>query len=317
MRLWKLTRELVYETYEVSVPLFKTMIPVIIIVKILEELGGIYYLSMLLAPLMQLVGLPDSMGIVWATTILTNLYAGMLVFANIAANETLTVAQVTVLSGLLLIAHSLPLEGSIARKTGVHWWFSLAVRMGGGLLFGWLLHITYQTGGWMQEPSQLAWQPEIVTDQSLMQWTWVQIQSLFVIFVIIFVLLIVLRFFRWVGIEKLIGILLTPILRLLGMSPRVINFSMVGITLGLALGGGLLIKEAKQGHLSTRDILLGVTLLSFMHSMIEDTILVLLLGADINGVLYGRIIFSLVFVGLFALCLRWFEQRHFYTPINA
>ena len=109
-------RQLLKEIYEVSYTLFKLMIPVIIVVKILEELGGIEILSSILAPLMHWVGLPETMGLVWATTILTNIYAGLLVFVTFNAETPLTVAQVSVLGGMMLIAHGLPVEAAIAKK---------------------------------------------------------------------------------------------------------------------------------------------------------------------------------------------------------
>jgi hypothetical protein len=38
------------------------MIPVILVVKLLEELGGVELLAAVLGPLMSMIGLPDSMG---------------------------------------------------------------------------------------------------------------------------------------------------------------------------------------------------------------------------------------------------------------
>ena len=63
--------ELGKEIFEVTLTLFKIMIPVIIVMKVVEEVGGIDLLSHCLSPLMSLVGLPSEMGIVWATTLLT------------------------------------------------------------------------------------------------------------------------------------------------------------------------------------------------------------------------------------------------------
>ena len=75
----QLFQELASEIFLVSWTLYKVMIPTLIVVKVLEEMGALVYLSWLLAPLMSLVGLPESMGIVWTATIMTNLYAGMLI----------------------------------------------------------------------------------------------------------------------------------------------------------------------------------------------------------------------------------------------
>ncbi len=81
------------EIYQVSSTLFRIMVPVLLLVKLLEEMGAIYYLSLLLEPLMALVGLPESMGLVWATTLFTNIYGGMIMFFSVAQQETLSVAR--------------------------------------------------------------------------------------------------------------------------------------------------------------------------------------------------------------------------------
>ena len=78
-----LAREIVGITYD----LFKLMIPVIVLVKVIEELGGIDYISAALGPVMDLVGLPASMGLVWATTMIVNIYGGMIIFVTMPLDE--------------------------------------------------------------------------------------------------------------------------------------------------------------------------------------------------------------------------------------
>lgn len=312
--------ELVREIFSVCYTLFKLMIPVIILVKILEEMGAIPVISKLLEPLMSLVGLPDSMGLVWTTTLLTNIYAGMLLFFQLAPQENLSVAQVTVLSGLMLMAHGLPVEVRIVQQAGVRFITALLIRLVGALLFGMLLHYLYRWGGWLQQPVELLWTPPAV-DSSLMAWTLSQLESLAMIVVVVSALLSLLRFLRWIHVERLMIWLLKPVLKLLGIGSQATSLTIIGITLGLSFGGGLLIREAQTGHISKRDIFSALCLLALCHSLIEDTLLVLLLGADISGVLWLRLGFSLVFV---ALMTRWlartsdsFQHRFLVRSINS
>lgn len=303
--------ELSREIYSVSWTLFRLMIPVIIVVKLLDELGAITWLSAALSPLMVLVGLPDSMGLVWATTILTNIYAGMLVFVTQAQGETLSVAQVTVLGGMLLLAHGLPVEAAIARKAGVRLRATLLLRLGGGLLFGWLLHLIYSQGGWLQQPNTLLWQPQLNSDAGLTEWALVQLKSLVMIQLIIAILLTGLKILRILRVEMAIGWLLGPLLRLLGIGREATTIAVIGVTLGLAFGGGLLINEARKGEVSPRDIFTSMTLLGLLHSLIEDTLLVMLLGADISGVLWMRLLFALLVVVLTTSLLRLADDEFF------
>ena len=128
------------ESVNVALPLYRIMIPMIIVVKILKEIGAIEILGQWMAPLMGIVGLPGSMGLVWAATLVGGFYPGIIIFVDLAATETLTVGQVTILSSLMLIAHSLPIELQIVDKAGPRWWSMGILRVGGALLYGMILN---------------------------------------------------------------------------------------------------------------------------------------------------------------------------------
>lgn len=308
------------EIYDVCMLLFKIMIPVLIAVKALEELGAIPYISLALEPVMQLVGLPDSMGLVWTTTLLTNIYGGMLIFFQLAPQENLTVAQVTVLSSMLLLAHSLPIEVRIVQKAGVRILVAILIRIIPALVLGVVLHWSYQYGGWLQQPVELIWQTPPV-DDSLLSWGISQLKSFAMIILIITALMSLLRFLRWIHIERLMIWLLQPLLKLLGISTQATSLTIIGVTLGLSFGGGLLIREAQSGHISPKDCFSALCLLSLCHSVIEDTLLVMTLGADLSGVLWARLAFSFLFV---AIMTRWlnhtseaFQRRWLHHPISS
>jgi len=310
---------LLKEIWSVYWTLVKLMVPVIIVVKILEELGAIPVISQLLEPMMSWVGLPESMGLVWTTTLLTNIYAGMLLFFQLAPEAGLTVAQVTVLGGMLLIAHGLPVEVRIVQQAGVRLMAAFLIRFVGALIYGVVLFWIYQALDWLQEPVELVWQPE-VQNPDLVQWCWQQLESFAMILLVIAALISLLRFLRWIHVERLMIWLLQPVLKLLGISPAATSLTIVGVTLGLAFGGGLLIQEARAGHIKRKDIFSAMLLLALCHSMIEDTLLVLLMGADISGVLWFRLIFSLLAVAvltrLLSLCSDQFWEKYLIYPVS-
>lgn len=288
---------LIKEIWSVYWTLIKLMVPVIILVKILEEMGAIPVISQLLEPMMSWVGLPESMGLVWTTTLLTNIYAGILLFFQLAPEAEMTVAQVTVLGGMMLIAHGLPVEVRIVQQAGVRLMAAFLIRFIGALIYGALLFWIYQAMDWLQDPVELVWQPE-VQNPTLMEWGWQQMESFFMILIVIAVLISLLHFLRWIHVERLMIWLLQPVLRFLGISPQATSLTIVGITLGLAFGGGLLIQEARAGHIRKKDVFSAMLLLGLCHSMIEDTLLVLLMGADMSGVLWFRLVFSLLAVAV-------------------
>ena len=268
---------LLRETVKVYGVLLRIMVPTLIIVKVLQELGALELMGVALGPAMALVGLPAILGVVWATTLLTNMFAGIIVFYEIAAGLPLTVEQVTVLGTMMLLAHSIPIEGAVARRAGVPWWVTIALRVGGALVLGSLLHLVYSRFNLLQEPLIAVWKP-VATDGSLQSWVWGQLQTLAMVFLVILSLMLLLKLLRYIGVEKLIHMALNPLLRLFGLGPSAANVTVIGVALGLTYGAGLLIRDLDDGTLNRRDAYIALCFLSLLHSLIEDTLLILALG---------------------------------------
>ncbi|MCK5918323.1 MAG: hypothetical protein KAG34_07850 [Cocleimonas sp.] len=315
MKNWLYT--LAIDILKITFDLYKVMIPIIIVVKIIEETGGIKYIAYVLSPLMQFVGLPDAMGLVWATTLITNIYGGMIIFASMTAQEPLTIAQVTVLGGMMLLAHNLPVEVRIVQKTGVRIAFNLLLRIGGALLFGFLLHLIYSSGNWLQESNVLLWKPDAISDPSLLAWVGLQLKTLLQVFIVIALLVAFLKLLKSTGFERILIFLLSPLLRLLGLGNKTASITIIGMNLGLTYGGGLLIAEAKKGELSQREIFGAISLIAICHSLIEDTLLVMLLGADISGALYLRLVFAFIVIGVGIRLITMLNDTVFYRYFGA
>jgi len=295
----KTIKSVFQEVSQVYLTLLKVMVPAIIIVKILDLLGGTQWLAEILAPIMKFVGLPEQLGLVWATAILTNIFTAMVVFVDTTAQLELSVAQVSVIGILILISHSVPIEGAVAKMVGVSWRLTISLKLGGGLLLAALVNWFYTAMDYQQQAAVLLWQHEI-KEQTLMQWGLDQLQMLISIFFIISTLIILLRILKKIGVESLLQKLLSPIFKLLSITKDASNITITGITLGLSYGAGLLISEIKKGHIGKKDVLLSISFLSLAHSLIEDTLLILLLGADVIAILWLRVIFAIVIVALLA-----------------
>lgn len=279
--------------------LMRLMIPALIIVKLLDMVGGTQLLAKLLAPVMYLVGLPPEIGIVWAAALLTSIYTALAVFADMSLHVPLSVAQVSVLGTMILVAHSLPVEGAVAKATGVAWPATLLIRVGGALVLGALLNLVYSTTGSLQQTAVMVWRPE-ATDDTLAAWAVTQLKGLVIIFFIILGLMLLLRVLKAIGVERLMHALLAPLLRMIGIGREAGNVTIIGFTLGLSIGAGLLIREAQTGKLSRRDIFLTMAFLGLCHSIIEDTLLVLLMGGDLAAILWTRLAFAIVVTALIA-----------------
>lgn len=295
MKALEYGRQIFNRSTDISLTLFKLMIPIIIVIKILEHLGLVELLSQWLSPVMELVGLPGSMGLVWATALVTNLYGGIVVYASIAGDVHMTVAQVTIISSMMLIAHALPIEARIAQKAGVSIGLTLLLRTGMAIVFGVIFNQIYTAGNWLQQTSVLLWTPEVI-DTSLLAWIQNQLMGLVIIYVIVFALVLLLDVLKRVGIIEWINAMIRPVLHLLGIGREAETITLVGLTLGISYGGALLIREAEAGHIKPQDVLFSVSLLGLSHSLIEDTLLMMLIGADLSGILLGRVVFSLLII---------------------
>lgn len=285
--------------WDVYWTLLKIMVPTLLIIRILDSYGVSKWLAKLLSPIMALIGLPESTGLIWATAILTNIYTAMAVFFSQGAGDVLTIAQVSTLGAVILVAHSYPLEVLVAKAAGVSIWQTLLIRTVGAFALGAILNVSYGFFSAFDEPSHTLWRPDPINND-WQSWLISQAEMLFIALLIIIALMVMLRLFQVLGIERLIHFLLTPVLMILGVNKKSANIIVIGTTLGLSIGGGLLIEEAKKGELSHRDVFLSLAFLGLCHSLIEDTLLILLLGADINGILWARLVFSLFVIGIVA-----------------
>ncbi|MEW5722639.1 MAG: nucleoside recognition domain-containing protein [Thermodesulfobacteriota bacterium] len=276
--------------------LFKIMIPIVIGVKVLQELGLIKYLAVPLAPLMELVGLPAQTGLVWATAILNNLYAGIIVYLALLPDlPPPTVAQVTVLCTMMLIAHNLLVEARIVQKCGVSFWGQFLLRLLGALACGVCLHLVFSRFHLLAGPGRVLWRPE-AGETSLWAWTLGQLQNLVAIFVIILLLMSLMRALNHFKITNVFIRVLQPVLKVMGIGRPAAVITIIGLTMGIAYGGGLIIHEVRHGHLEKRDVFAAASLMGLSHALIEDTLLMTMLGASPWGILWGRLAFSMVVV---------------------
>ena len=295
MDIKKEVNEVLKETGSTYFTLIKILIPISIIVKILSYFGAIEVIGTYLSPTMGLVGLPGEFGLVWATTMVANIYGGLLVFVQLSLTSSYTVAQVTVLGGMMLIAHTLPVEARIAQKAGVRLWFTLALRILGAFVYGFILHTIFTTFNLFQENSIVIWTPENI-DPTFFNLLLNELRYYFIIFLIILGLVTLMKILKKTGAIERLNKLLKPALEYVGMSKNAAPLTIIGMTLGIAYGGGLIIQETKSKLVSKKDAFLSLSLMDLTHSIIEDTILILSIGATIFGILLGRALFTIVVI---------------------
>lgn len=305
---WAIFRRAAVETWSTSWELIRIMVPVMIAVKVLEEIGAVSVLSTLLEPVMSVIGLPGSLGLVWATAMFTSLYGGMAVFATIASTLDLTVAQVTVLCSAMLIAHALPIELSISKKAGAPLWPIALLRFFGALIYCFVLDRFCRGMGLWQQPADLFFFTPS-SHPTLALWVLQQLQNLGLIIFVIFCILQIMRILRYVGILGLFEKMLAPVLPVFGMSRDAAPLTVVGMIMGLGYGGALIIRETAKGTMERKEIVYSMAMMGLCHGLVEDTLLMMALGGRLGGIFWGRILFSLIVVFLLVRLLSILPQK--------
>lgn len=302
----------VKETFEIYWVLAKITVPIAIATEILSRLGAIKAIAPVFAPVMQLVGLPPELGLAWLTAMLVGIWGAVPLIFTLVPASSLSVADVTIFSALILFAHGLPVEQKIIEKAGPGMLVTTLLRIGGGLLYAFVLHHSLTATGWMAAPVNPTWIP-IAATPDWASYLWGLGETMVWMLVILFALTIGLDLLKVSGILGLMMKLLSPLLRLAGIKGEAGHLTAVGLFLGISYGGGLLIREAQTGLVSPRQVFLACVFMGFAHSVIEDTLIVMSVGANAWGVLVGRVIFAIVATSLIAAILSRMSDERFYA----
>jgi hypothetical protein len=109
-----------------------------------------------------------------------------------------------------------------------------------------------------------------------------------------------MKVLKKIGVIDLLQEKLTPFLRTLGMSKEILPMTLIGMILGLVFGSALIIKEKDENpSIHKKDFVYAMVLLGLCHAIIEDTLLLMGIGASIWGILIFRTIFALLFTYIF------------------
>ena len=231
-------KKIIVDIKDICIPLYKILIPFVFIVKLLEISGVIEFLAKLIQPLMSLVGLTPELGLVLVTAILVNMYAAIVLFINLIPILDVNVAQVTILTTMILVCHNIPIESAVCKAAGISFIYTALLRFFSAFLLGFILKLIYFNFELLMEPFETLVKLDPLPTE-FWPWLYYQFVNLVYVFFIVCIMVIILEALKKIGIEKLFEIIFVPPLKLFGIQKEAMNIIIVGMTIGIQYGGGI------------------------------------------------------------------------------
>ncbi len=292
-RLARCVRNALPPAWHTALWLLKITVPISLATMLLSTTGLLAIVARAFEPLFALFGLPGEAALVFVTGALVNNYSAIVVMGTLG----LSGRAITILALMCLFSHNLPMETAVQRRVGTHPAWILTVRLGGSLLAGLALHALLPP----DMPAAAAAVVEAVPIASgfladLTRWGIETVRLCGRILALVTGLMILQRVLEEFGIIQFLGRLMKWPLVLLGVPSRAAFLWIVANTLGLAYGAGVILDHVETGKLSRRDADLLNYHIALSHSLLEDTLLFVAVGAAPGWIVWPRILLAGVVV---------------------
>lgn len=264
------------------------MLPISLAVQLLAHFRALGWVAGLIEPGMKLAGLPGETAAAMITAAALNIYSGIAALGSIA----LTSRQVTILAFFMLSFHNLPIEVAVQRRAGSSAWKIVALRLVAAVVGAVILNLVMPPGdGHAVARGQAQPASDALT---AVLWAWARGSAHLVgkVLVLVAALMILQKVLAEFGIARYLARAIGPALTLLGL-PRSTAFLWIAMnTLGLAYGAGVLIEEARSGELSREEVELLNRSAAVCHSLLEDTLLFVAIGAWAVWIVVPRLVLA-------------------------
>jgi hypothetical protein len=137
--------------------------------------------------------------------------------------------------------------------------------------------------------------------------TLLSIGRLALLLIPVIILIEITRYFQ--VIERITSRVKETMQLILTLPPEAVFPLMAGMFFGIVLGSALIIDYAREGYLKKRDLLLIGIFLSISHSIVEDTFIFAVFGANSLVILVTRTILAIVITRIAAALMDYFAAR--------
>ena len=271
--------------------LLKVMLPISLAVRVLQYVGVIDWLAGVLSPLFAYIGLSGDSAIVFLTSIFLPLYPTIAVMATL----TLTLREATILAVMCLVSHNLPVECSVAHKTGSPFGRIVAFRVAMSFVSAIMLNALMPQSD--AAFSFLASSVEVTSWGMLFtQWLSSSLMLVVTIVLIVSALMVLQRVLEEFGWMHRIAHSLSPLMSIFGLPTGCSLLWLTGNVVGMAYGAAIMIDEVEQGRLTRHEANLVNHHLGVSHSLLEDTMLFVAMGISFWWIFLTRLVLAITAV---------------------
>ena len=291
-RLYRCVRLATPRSLSICVWLLKVMLPISLAVRVLQYVGVIDWLAGWLSPVFSYIGLSGDSAIVFLTSIFLPLYPTIAVMATL----TLTLHEATILAVMCLVSHNLPVECSVAHKTGSHFGRIVAFRVAMSFVSAIVLNLLLPQSD-VPFVAFMASGADVTSwGMLLVQWLGSSLTLVVTIVLIVTALMVLQRVLEEFGWMHRIAHSLSPLMRLFGLPSGCSLLWLTGNVVGMAYGAAIMIDEVEQGRLTRYEANLVNHHLGVSHSLLEDTMLFVAMGISFWWIFLTRIVLAMAAV---------------------
>lgn len=120
------------------------------------------------------------------------------------------------------------------------------------------------------------------------------LKNILTIMMIVIPLMISLEVAKDLNILDKINNIFYPAAKLFKISKEATFPLIVGLIFGLSYGAGVIIKYAQEGKLTNRELIIVNTFLAVAHALVEDTLLLMAVGASGTFLVVSRMILAIL-----------------------
>lgn len=286
----------------------KVIFPVTLIVTILSFTPVIDWIIILFTPVMQWIGLSGEAAIPLVLANFLSVYAGIGAILTL----DLSVKEVFILAVMMSFSHNLLIETAVAVKVGIKASVVIAVRVGLAIISALLIHWLWQGGGEQAQYGFVA--PASATEIT----GWISIFlygiktaviGILQLAMIVIPLMVFIQVMKDLNFLKVFTRWMTPVTKMLGLSPNTATTLGAGLLFGLAYGAGVIIQAIKEDDIKKKDIYLLFIFLVACHAVIEDTLIFIPLGIPVWPLLLIRLIVAILLTIAIAFIWKRVEKK--------